>query len=61
MSFFNNFVGSINSVVDSVVDTYSITKTIPNTIIRVNGNNYTITKLLGEGYNLNKNMIMPLN
>ncbi|KAG2199806.1 hypothetical protein INT47_009419 [Mucor saturninus] len=49
MSFFNNFVGSINSVVDSVVDTYSTAKTFPNTIIKVNGSYYTITKLLGEG------------
>lgn len=50
MSFFNNLVGSINSAVDSVVDTYSNAKTFPNTIIRVNGHNFTITKLLGEGY-----------
>lgn len=49
MSFFNNLVGSINSVVDSVVDIYSNAKTFPNTVIRLNGRNFTITKLLGEG------------
>ncbi|KAI9254924.1 kinase-like domain-containing protein [Helicostylum pulchrum] len=49
MSFFNNLVGSINSVVDSVVDIYSNANTFPNTVIRLNGRNFTITKFLGEG------------
>jgi hypothetical protein len=50
MSFFSNLVGSINSAVDSVVDTYSNAMTFPNTVLRVNGQNFRITKLLGEGY-----------
>jgi hypothetical protein len=50
MSFFSNLVESINSVVDSVVDTYNNAMTFPNTVLRVNGHNFRITKLLGEGY-----------
>ena len=49
MSFFTNLVGSINSVVDSVVDTYNNAQTFPNTVIKVNGRSFRITKLLGEG------------
>lgn len=40
---------SINSVVDTVTEQYSSAKTYPNTVIRVNGRNLKITKLLGEG------------
>ncbi|CAO3633472.1 unnamed protein product [Mucor fragilis] len=49
MSFFTNLVGSINSVVDTVVDTYNNAHTFPNTVIKVNGRSFRITKLLGEG------------
>lgn len=49
MSFISNIIGTINNVVDSVVDIYDITKTAPNTLITVAGHDYRIRKLLGEG------------
>ncbi|KAI8073484.1 kinase-like domain-containing protein [Gilbertella persicaria] len=41
MSFFNNLVGSLNSVVDSVVDDFPV--------IQANRKHFRITKILGEG------------
>ncbi|CEP11100.1 hypothetical protein [Parasitella parasitica] len=49
MSFFSNLVGSINTVVESVVDTSTITQDHLNIVLSVNGRSFRIRKLLGEG------------
>ncbi|KAI8990797.1 kinase-like domain-containing protein [Mycotypha africana] len=53
MSFLNNLVDSFQSVVESVVEPSqsfsSSTASVPNITLKINGRNFRLTRLLGEG------------